>query len=174
MCGCFSHALHWGPGLQPRHAPWPGIEPWTPCFAGWHSIHWTTLARAPCSSYVLWLWEYCPEPFMSHENLSFALAQSLCRRQGTLVLFSPPTSSWFHPFSLVLTIAKWRRGRLRMREIFLKIKSRENVSCSWPFAFLLDPTLFAFQRPPEGGISKLNLSVPTIWGLKEKNLYSSH
>ena len=21
MCGCLSHAPHWGPGLQPRHVP---------------------------------------------------------------------------------------------------------------------------------------------------------
>ena len=37
---------HWGPGLQPRHVPWPGIRPVTLCFIGWHSIHWATPARA--------------------------------------------------------------------------------------------------------------------------------
>ena len=36
---------HWGPGLQPRHVPWLGIEPMTLWFAGWHSIHWATPAR---------------------------------------------------------------------------------------------------------------------------------
>ena len=45
MCGCLSHAPNWGPGLQPRHVPWLGIEPATPCFAGWHSIHWATPTR---------------------------------------------------------------------------------------------------------------------------------
>ena len=30
----------------PRHAPWLGIKPVTPWFAGWHSIHWATPARA--------------------------------------------------------------------------------------------------------------------------------
>ena len=41
MCGCFSHALYWGPGWQPRHVPWLGTELPTlvhsPC-----SIHWAT------------------------------------------------------------------------------------------------------------------------------------
>ena len=36
----------WGPGLQPRHVPWQGIEPATFRFTGWHSIHWATPARA--------------------------------------------------------------------------------------------------------------------------------
>ena len=37
---------YWGPGPQPRHVPWLGIEPVTLCFTGWHSIHWATPARA--------------------------------------------------------------------------------------------------------------------------------
>ena len=36
----------WGPGLQPRHVAWLGIKPVTFQFAGWHSIHWATPARA--------------------------------------------------------------------------------------------------------------------------------
>ena len=39
MCGCLAHALYWGPGLQPRHVPQPGIEPATLWFTGPHSIH---------------------------------------------------------------------------------------------------------------------------------------
>ena len=35
-----------GPGPQPRHMPWLGIEPETLWFAGRHSIHWATPARA--------------------------------------------------------------------------------------------------------------------------------
>ena len=40
----------WGPGLKPKHVPWLGIEPVTLWFAGQHSIHWATPARAqlPC------------------------------------------------------------------------------------------------------------------------------
>ena len=34
VCGCISKAPYWGPGLQPRHVPRPGIEPATPWFAG--------------------------------------------------------------------------------------------------------------------------------------------
>ena len=37
---------NWGPGSQPRHVPWLGIEPVTLWFTGWHSIYWATPARA--------------------------------------------------------------------------------------------------------------------------------
>lgn len=94
---------------------------------------------------------------------------------------STPTSSWSNPFNHpVPTILKWGMGRKKIREIFLEIKSRENVSCLCPYSFLLDPTLFllAFQRPPAGGLFIPSLSVPIIWGLKEKlntnPLYSSY
>ena len=40
------HAPNWGPGSQPRHVPWLGIEPATLWFTGQHSIHWATPARA--------------------------------------------------------------------------------------------------------------------------------
>ena len=46
MCGCLSHAPHWGSGLQFRHVPWLGIELVTLWFAGQNSIHWATPARA--------------------------------------------------------------------------------------------------------------------------------
>ena len=49
MCGCFSHAPHWRPGLQPRHVSRLGIEPATLWFAGRHSVHWATPARAKFS-----------------------------------------------------------------------------------------------------------------------------
>ena len=48
MCGCLSCAPYRGPGPQPRHVPWLGIEPVTLWFTGQHSIHWATLARAVC------------------------------------------------------------------------------------------------------------------------------
>ena len=46
MCGCFLHALYWGPGPQPRRVPWLGIEPVILWFTGLCSIHWATPARA--------------------------------------------------------------------------------------------------------------------------------
>ena len=46
VCGCLSHAPYWGPGLQPRHVPWPEIEVVTLWITGLHSIHWATPARA--------------------------------------------------------------------------------------------------------------------------------
>ena len=36
---------YWGPGPQPRHGPWLGIELATLCFAAGRSIHWATPAR---------------------------------------------------------------------------------------------------------------------------------
>ena len=49
ICSCPSCTPHWGPGPQPRHVPWLRIKPGTPWFAGQHSIHWATPARAQCS-----------------------------------------------------------------------------------------------------------------------------
>ena len=46
MSGCLSRAPFWGPDLQPRHVPWLGIEPATLWFAGPHTVHWATPARA--------------------------------------------------------------------------------------------------------------------------------
>ena len=46
MCGCLSCVPRWGPGLQPRHVPWLGIELVPLWFAGQSSIHWATAARA--------------------------------------------------------------------------------------------------------------------------------
>ena len=43
---CLSHGPNWGPCLQPRHVPWPGIEPATFWISGWHSFQWATPARA--------------------------------------------------------------------------------------------------------------------------------
>ena len=33
MCGCLLCTPYWGPGLQPRHVPWLGIEPATLWFS---------------------------------------------------------------------------------------------------------------------------------------------
>ena len=41
-----SHVPNGGPGPQLKHVPWLGIKRATFWFAGWHSIHWSTPARA--------------------------------------------------------------------------------------------------------------------------------
>ena len=46
LISCLSHSPNWGPGLQPRHVPWLGIEPAAFQFTGQDSIHWVTPARA--------------------------------------------------------------------------------------------------------------------------------
>ena len=45
MCSCLSPTPYWGPGPQPRHVSWLGMEPVTLWFTGWHSLHWTTPAK---------------------------------------------------------------------------------------------------------------------------------
>ena len=44
--GCLLHVSQQGTGQHPRHVPWPGIELVIFQFAGWHSVHWVTPARA--------------------------------------------------------------------------------------------------------------------------------
>ena len=39
MCGCFLYNPCWEPGSQPRPVPRLGMEPVTPWFTGWCSIH---------------------------------------------------------------------------------------------------------------------------------------
>ena len=46
MCGFLSHVPYQGPGLQPRHVPWLGIEPVILWFTGQYSIQWATPVRA--------------------------------------------------------------------------------------------------------------------------------
>ena len=43
---CLLHTTNQGPGPQPRHVPWLGIEPVTFQFTSWHSSHWAIPARA--------------------------------------------------------------------------------------------------------------------------------
>ena len=64
MCGCLSHTSHRGPGLQPRHVPWLGIEPAILWFTGQHSIHWATPARCPHLS-LCWYMRW-GEPHAAH------------------------------------------------------------------------------------------------------------
>ena len=67
------HILCWGPGLEPRHAPWLGIKPVTFRFVGWCSIHWDTPARA-VAVYCMWrrqwtwLWELASANKLSEYN----------------------------------------------------------------------------------------------------------
>ena len=68
MCGCHSHSPHWGPGPQPRHVPWLGIEPATLYFTH-YSIHWATAARAWYNLLCLFL-HYHLVPLYGHPQQS--------------------------------------------------------------------------------------------------------
>ena len=52
MCGCLLSNPHWGPGPQPKHVPGLGIKPATLWFAGRHSVHWATPARAGLAKFI--------------------------------------------------------------------------------------------------------------------------
>ena len=54
MCGCPLCTPYWGPGPQPRHMRWLGIEPVTLCFTVCSSIHWATPARANTAFWIQW------------------------------------------------------------------------------------------------------------------------
>ena len=51
MGGCLLCTPYWGPGPQPGHVHWLGIEPETLWFSGQYSVLWATPARAHS---VLW------------------------------------------------------------------------------------------------------------------------
>ena len=71
VCGCLLCTSYWGPGPQPRHVPWVGIEPVTLWFTEWQSIHWATPARAGKPFLTL------PTP-PDHTQSSFLPVFSLC------------------------------------------------------------------------------------------------
>ena len=57
--GCLLRDSYWGPGPQPRHVPWLGIELVTLWFSGRRSIHWATAARAIfCFLYLILNFRY--------------------------------------------------------------------------------------------------------------------
>ena len=62
-----THPL-WGPGLQPRHVPWLGIEPVALWFAGQHSVHWATPARVysflSCLAFMIAFPSHMPRLFL--------------------------------------------------------------------------------------------------------------
>ena len=49
---CLSNIPKWGPGPQPRHVPWLGIEWATFQLTGQRSIHWATPARAKNADFL--------------------------------------------------------------------------------------------------------------------------
>ena len=52
------HASNLGPGLQPRHVPWLGIEVGPFRFADWCSVHWDAPARALCVFFIVVVYVY--------------------------------------------------------------------------------------------------------------------
>ena len=75
ICCCLSHGPHWGPGLQPKHVPWLGIKQATLWFAGLHSIHWTTPAKAKVKFLnLLFSTPFCPY-FVNGLNIIYVQAR---------------------------------------------------------------------------------------------------
>ena len=95
MCGCLSCGSHWGPGLQPRHVSWLGIELATLWFTGWHSVHWATPARASFTNVDAdWLCGPCSFglSFIHHNYFSFSCVVSYV--SGRVFSLPHPPHRW--------------------------------------------------------------------------------
>ena len=102
-----------GPGPQPRHVPWLGIKLETLWFAGWHSIHWATPARATFLIFISDLWEYYYIPFAFFKTKSllecllgrhvWKLRERQCGPLGTM---NNSFGAWFYLLSF-FRILKW-------------------------------------------------------------------
>ena len=101
MCGCLSKTPYWGPGLQPRHVSWLGIEPGTLWFTGRHSIHWATPAREGTTS---WNWDTKWQNSLWETNLGSWQIQSLDMHLSKLR--EQPQLVWLSGLSAGL----WTRG----------------------------------------------------------------
>ena len=76
-----SRAPNWGPGLQPRHVPWLGIQLVTLWFAGLCLIHWATPAREHvCFNLKASLALSAFIPFPVHMNDDYFMFNSLIIR----------------------------------------------------------------------------------------------
>ena len=103
MCGCFSCVPHWGPGPQPRHVPWLGIQLAILWFTGRCSIRWATPARAGDTFF--------------RNNLQDLLGGS-GRRKDTLTLgfwLSQLVGGWYH---LVCYWGEVTGEKVRLKNLF--------------------------------------------------------
>ena len=101
--------MQWGPGLQPRHVPWLGIEPATLWFAGQSLIRWAT----PTWAVVLL--------FMSRKDRGSILI--------SVLRFVIPS-----PSSLCFTVSQWVS---QLAHIYmLGIMGHQRKSKMWSLSFL--------------------------------------
>ena len=68
VCGCLLRPHYWGPGPQPRHVPWLGIQPVILWFTGPRSIHWATPARAGINIFFFGIW-HCTRIVLGTQKL---------------------------------------------------------------------------------------------------------
>ena len=115
MCGCLSHGPNRGPGPQPRHVPWLGIELVKFWFASQHSIHWATPARAEhaCSLKQV-SWKSQPDMYRKY-NLGVKIVSNLYIIPVLL------KSILFILISLYLGLKRCTRGDAKKpRNLFIK------------------------------------------------------
>ena len=113
--GCLSHAPNRGPGPQPRHVPWLGIELVKFWFASQHSIHWATPARAEhaCSLKQV-SWKSQPDMYRKY-NLGVKIVSNLYIIPVLL------KSILFILISLYLGLKRYTRGDAKKpRNLFIK------------------------------------------------------
>ena len=127
---------HWGPGPQPKHVSWLGIEPVTLWFAGQHSIHWATSVRAAFSR-MSYSW--------GHMACSLFILASLSRRHFIFLHLS------FHGliahFVLAVTAIAWHgcivpqfthsppEDVLAAFQVVAVIHNAAITVCAWVFAW---------------------------------------
>ena len=140
VCACLLRAPYQGPGLQPRHVPWLGIELATLWFAGWHSVYWVIPARAGLlKRYIV-----------------------SCHLQIMRVLFLPLWIGWFlFPCLVLISVARTSNTMLTRSgdsgHPCLVLNLRENTSSFSPLRVML--TWFATY-----GLSYVEIcfSIPTL------------
>ena len=128
MCGCLSHDPYWGPGLQPRCVPWLGIKPVTLWFAGGHSFHWATPARAN-SYFQIYSKEnfictpHISEPFSEHKTryVLYLVKRMRCYREPSGISTSD-SLYWISISSFVHCELSW---------LYMRVSARARHSSPW-------------------------------------------
>ena len=101
---------HRGPSPQPRQVPWLGSEPVTLWFAGWHSIHWVTPARAVRKNFWSMFSFRVRNTFRYGKHYSFLFLQVVAQWSSFLDWqwhdqdhrSGDPDRRWFMPFQYQL------------------------------------------------------------------------
>ena len=136
MCGRFSSTPSWGPGPQPRHVLWLGIELTNLWFAGQHSVHWGTPARACYNKFYL-------------SSYVFVFIHLIIFSNSSYNFFFDPLVTWMAPQGPV------RRAQL---EGTLQMPDHDLCPAIWIFPTLINTELRSLVKkikPPKLSVSHI-------------------